>query len=61
MSQSEISNVTWSPRGIRVVYTNSKVVHLSADDIYPLAVDTNPTAGPVADRLSNVIPLSKAG
>jgi hypothetical protein len=38
MKEPEISYVTWSARGIRVVYTGAMVVHLSAEDIYPLAV-----------------------
>jgi hypothetical protein len=38
MTQPEISSVTWSAKGIRVVYTGEMVVHLSAEDIYPLAV-----------------------
>jgi hypothetical protein len=38
MTQPEILSVTWSAKGIRVVYTGEMVVHLSAEDIYPLAV-----------------------
>jgi len=38
MQEPEISYVTWSSKGIRVVYTGAMVVHLSADDMYPLAV-----------------------
>jgi hypothetical protein len=38
MQHPEISYVTWSPQGIRIVYTGAMVVHLSADDMYPLAV-----------------------
>ena len=38
MQQPEISYVTWSSKGIRVVYTGSMVVLLSAEDMYPLAV-----------------------
>lgn len=37
MKQAEISYVTWSPKGIRVAYDNAMVVHLSAEDMYPLA------------------------
>jgi hypothetical protein len=38
MTQPEISSVTWSAKGLHVVYTGEMVVHLSAEDIYPLAV-----------------------
>ena len=38
MQRQEISYVTWSQQGIRVAYSNAKVVFLSADDMYPLAV-----------------------
>ncbi len=38
MLEPEISYVTWSSKGIRVVYTGSMVAHLSAEDLYPLAV-----------------------
>jgi Ser-tRNA(Ala) deacylase AlaX len=38
MAEREISYVTWSAKGIRVVYTGAMVVHLSAEDMYPLAV-----------------------
>jgi len=38
MQEPEISDVTWSAKGIRVVYTGEMVVHLSAEDMYPLAV-----------------------
>ena len=38
MREPEISDVTWSAKGIRVVYTGEMVVHLSAEDMYPLAV-----------------------
>ena len=34
----EISHVTWSAKGIRVVYAGAMVVLLSAEDMYPLAV-----------------------
>ena len=40
MKEPEISDVTWSAKGIRVVYTGAMVVHLSAEDMYPLAVPT---------------------
>ena len=39
MQQPEISYVTWSSKGIRVVYTGSMVAYLSAEDLYPLAVE----------------------
>jgi hypothetical protein len=38
MREPEISDVTWSAKGIKVVYTGKMVVHLSAEDMYPLAV-----------------------
>jgi hypothetical protein len=38
MHEPEISYVTWSAKGIRVVYAGAMVVHLSAEDMYPLAV-----------------------
>ena len=38
MLQPEISYVTWSSTGIRVVYSRSMVVHLSGEDMYSLAV-----------------------
>ena len=38
MLQPEISYVTWSSKEIRVVYSGSMVVSLSAEDLYPLAV-----------------------
>jgi hypothetical protein len=38
MQHQEISYVTWSSKGIRVVYSDSMVVHLTAEDMYPLAV-----------------------
>ena len=38
MQEPAISYVTWSPKGIRVVYTGSMVAHLTAADIFPLAV-----------------------
>jgi len=41
MEHPEICYVTWSPKGIRVVYSSSMVVHLSAEDMYPLAVQAN--------------------
>jgi hypothetical protein len=40
MKQPEISYVTWSTKGIRVVYSGAMVVMLSADDMYPLAVQS---------------------
>jgi hypothetical protein len=39
MKHPEISYVTWSSKGIRVVYSGAMVVHLSAEDMYPLAVE----------------------
>lgn len=40
MQEPEISYVTWSAKGIRVVYAGAMVVDLSAEDMYPLAVTT---------------------
>jgi hypothetical protein len=40
MKQPEISYVTWSPTGIRIVYAGAMVVHVTAEDLYPLAVPT---------------------
>jgi len=37
MQNPEISDVTWSAKGIRVVYASAMVVHLCAEDMYPLA------------------------
>ena len=37
MREPEISDVTWSAKGICVVYTGEMVVPLSAEDMYPLA------------------------
>jgi hypothetical protein len=44
MQVPEISYVTWSSKGIRVVYTGAMVVHLSAEDMYPLAVQAEVTS-----------------
>jgi hypothetical protein len=38
MQHPEISWVTWSSKGIRVVYSDSMIVHLSEEDMYPFAV-----------------------
>ncbi len=38
VQSQEISHVTWSAKGIRVVYAGAMVVLLSAEDMYPLAV-----------------------
>ena len=38
MEQPGISYVTWSAKGISVFYKGATVVHLSAEDMYPLAV-----------------------
>jgi hypothetical protein len=56
MEQPQISYVTWSSKGIRVVYTGSMVVLLSAEDMYPLAVPAK-VASPVASERKN-LPLS---
>jgi hypothetical protein len=56
MLQPEISCVTWSSKGIRVVYSGSMVVLLSAEDMYPLAVPINVTSLVASERTS--VPLS---
>jgi hypothetical protein len=38
MLEPEITDVTWSPKGVSIIYTGSMVVHISAADLYPLAV-----------------------
>jgi hypothetical protein len=38
VEQPDISYVTWSAKGISVFYKGAMVVHLSAEDMYPLAV-----------------------
>jgi len=38
MLNPEILNVTWSSKEIRIVYSGQMVVHVSAEDLYPLAV-----------------------
>jgi hypothetical protein len=58
MQEPEISHVTWSAKGIRVVYTGSMVVNLSAEDIYPLAVKDEAASLVVSKRRN---PVFKAG
>jgi hypothetical protein len=41
MQHQEISYLTWSAKGIHIVYSDSMVVNLSAEDMYPLAVPAN--------------------
>jgi hypothetical protein len=55
MQHPEISYVTWSAKGIRVVYTGAMVVHLSADDMFPLAVNTK-VVSLVASERRGVLP-----
>jgi len=55
MREPEISYVTWSPKGIRVVYTGAMVVHLSAEDMYPLAVSAK-VVSLVAPERSHILP-----
>jgi hypothetical protein len=50
MQEPEISDVTWSAKGIRVVYTGEMIVHLSAEDIYPLAVPSKLVALVASER-----------
>jgi hypothetical protein len=52
MPQPEISYVTWSSKGIRIVYTGSMVVHLTAEDMYPLAVPTEVVSMVASERRS---------
>ena len=58
MAAPEISYVTWSAKGIRVVYTGAMVVHLSAEDMYPLAIKSK-VISLVASERRNMVP--KAG
>ena len=46
VQHQEISYVTWSSKGIRVVYSDSMVAHLTAEDMYPLAVPPELCTGP---------------
>lgn len=46
----EISHVTWSAKGIRVVYKGAMVVLLSAEDMYPLAVPVKVVSLVAAER-----------
>jgi hypothetical protein len=55
MQQPEISYVTWSSKGIRVVYSGSMVVFLSAEDMYPLAVPAKVGSLVASERTS--VPL----
>jgi len=52
--RQEISYVTWSARGIRVVYAGSMVVHLTAEDMYPLAVQAKVMSLVESERRSMV-------
>jgi hypothetical protein len=38
IQRRDISYVSWSAKGIRVVYTGAMVVNLSAEDMFPLAI-----------------------
>jgi len=53
MHQPEISYVTWSSKGIRIVYTGAMVVHLSAEDMYPLAVPAKVASLVASERRSD--------
>lgn len=54
MQRQEISHVTWSADGIRVVYAGAMVVLLSADDMYPLAVPAQAVSLLATERGSGV-------
>jgi hypothetical protein len=56
MREPEILDVTWSAKGISVVYTGEMVVHLSAEDMYPLAAPAMAGALVASERTS--VPLS---
>jgi len=58
MENPEISYVTWSSKGIRVVFTGAMVVHLSADDMFPLAVSAK-VVSLIASERNNMV--RKAG
>ena len=60
MQEPEISYVTWSSKGIRIVYTGAMVVHLSAEDMYPLAVEAK-VVSLVQSRATNHGSQSKLG
>jgi hypothetical protein len=55
MLHPEISSVTWSSKGIRVVYSSAMVVFLSAEDMYPLAVKAEVASLVASERRS--VPL----
>lgn len=55
MREPEISDVTWSAKGIRVIYNGEMVVHLSAEDMYPLAVKEK-VVSLVASERQNIFP-----
>jgi len=50
--RKDISYVTWSARGIRVVYEGAMVVHLTAEEIYPLAVQAKVVSLVASERRS---------
>lgn len=54
LKEPEISYVTWSAKGIRVGYTGEMVVHLSAEDMYPLAVKSRVVSLVDTERASMV-------
>jgi len=54
VQRQEISYVTWSVRGIRVVYTDAMVVHLSAEDMFPLAEKSQVVSLVASDRRTMV-------
>ena len=55
VQHQEISYVTWSSKGIRVVYSSSMVVYLTAEDMYPLAVPAK-VGSLIASERTDVIP-----
>jgi hypothetical protein len=53
--RQDISYVTWSARGIRVVYGGAMVVHLTAEDMYPLAVQAKVVSLVASERQSTIL------
>lgn len=54
VQHQEISYVTWTSKGIRVVYSNAMVALLSAEDIYPLAVPAKVVSLVASERMDMI-------
>jgi hypothetical protein len=52
--RQDILFLTWSPRGIRVVYPGAMIVHLSAEEMYPLAVKAKVVSLVASERRSMI-------